>query len=183
MEHTCEEYLTDSLRTPSRRKFLQIAALGAGAGLLTLAWPGVWARAAGKADALLLCCMDYRLIDETERYMSGRGLRDKYDQVILAGASLGALTDKYPAWNETFWEHLDVAINLHGIHKVIVIDHRDCGAYKVILGEDFAKDPAKETKIHASKLHELKKQINDKQPKLEVELLLMDLGGKVKVVS
>jgi len=183
MEHTCEEYLTDGLRTQSRRKFLQIVAMGAGVGLLALAWPGSWARAAGKADALLLCCMDYRLIDETERYMSGRGLLNKYDEVILAGASLGALTDKYPAWNKTFWEHLDVAINLHGIHKVIVIDHRDCGAYKVILGEDFAKDPAKETKIHASKLHELKKQINDKQATLEVELLLMDLGGKVEAIS
>ena len=183
MLHTCEECLNQSVGTHSRRKFLQIAALGAGAGLLALAWPGSWARAAGKADALLLCCMDYRLIDETERYMSGRGLRNKYDEVILAGASLGALTSKYPAWNETFWEHLDVAISLHGIHKVIVIDHRDCGAYKVILGEDFAKDPAKETKIHASELNELKKQINDKQPKLEVELLLMDLAGKVEVVS
>ena len=183
MEHTSEECLTDGAKTHSRRKFLQIAAMGTGAGLLALAWPGAWARAAGKADALLLCCIDYRLIDETERYMSGRGLRDKYDQVILAGASLGALTDKYPAWNKTFWEHLDLATNLHGIHKVIVIDHRDCGAYKVLLGEDFAKDPAKETKVHTSKLHELKKQINDKHPKLEVELLLMDLGGKVEAVS
>ena len=70
-----------------------------------------------------------------------------------------------------------------GFHKVMVIDHRDCGAYKVILGEDFAKDPVKETKVHASKLHELKKQVNEKQPKLEVELLLMDLSGKVEAVS
>jgi len=26
-----------------------------------------------------------------------------------------------------------------------VLDHRDCGAYKIILGEDLVKDPAKET--------------------------------------
>lgn len=55
--------------------------------------------------------MDYRLIDETERYMSARGLRDKYDHIILAGASLGALTDQYPAWNQTFWEHLEIALS------------------------------------------------------------------------
>lgn len=183
MEHTCKECLNQGVDTHSRRKFLRIAALGTGAGLLAVAWPGAWARAAGNTEALLLSCMDYRLIDETERYMSGRGLRNKYDHVILAGASLGALTDKYPAWNKTFWEHLDVAINLHGIHKVIVIDHRDCGAYKVVLGEDFAKDQAKETKVHASKLQELKKQIKQKQPKLEVELLLMDLSGTVEAIS
>jgi carbonic anhydrase len=183
MKQTCEDCISNRAHTSSRREFLKVGILGAGAGLVTLAWPGIWAHAASKADALLLSCMDYRLIDETERYMSGRGLKEKYDQVILAGASLGALTDKYPAWNKTFWEHLDAAINLHGIHKVIVIDHRDCGAYRIVFGEDFAKDPSKETKVHTAKLQELKKQIKDKQPKLEVELFLMDLSGKVEPVS
>ncbi len=83
-------------------------------------------------------------MDDIERYMSGRGLRDKYDHVVLAGASLGAITDKYPAWNKTFWEHPDIAIKLHNIHTVIVMDHRDCGAYKVILGPEHPKDPKKE---------------------------------------
>lgn len=165
-----------------RRTFLKLGVLGGGASLLTLALPGGAARAAGKTEALLLSCMDYRLIDETERYMAGRGLRDKYDHVILAGASLGALTDKYPAWNKTFWEHLDVAIELHQIHKVIVMDHRDCGAYKVILEEDFSKDRVKETAVHTQKLKDLQKQINGKYPKLEVELLLMDLNGKVETI-
>jgi len=66
--------------------------------------------ASGKSEALLLSCMDYRLVDDTERYMSGRGLRDKYDHVILAGASLGVVSEKYPSWSKTFWEHLEVAI-------------------------------------------------------------------------
>ena len=166
-----------------RRTFLTLGVLGGGASFLAVALPGGAARAAGKTKALLLSCMDYRLIDETERYMTGRGLRDKYDQVILAGAALGALTDKYPAWNKTFWEHLDVAIQLHQIHKVIVMDHRDCGAYKVILGEDFAKDRAKETSIHADKLKDLGKRVNAKYPNLEVELLLMSLDGKVERIA
>lgn len=165
-----------------RRTFLKLGVLGGGGSLLTVALPGGDARAAGTAEVLLLTCMDYRLIDDTERYMSGRGLRDKYDHIILAGASLGALTDKYPAWNKTFWEHLDVAIQLHHTHKVIVIDHRDCGAYKVVLGEDFSKNRAKETVVHAEKLQELRKQISKKYSKLEVELLLMDLEGKVEKI-
>src|SRR5215218_3931485 len=52
-----------------------------------------------QAEALLLTCMDYRLHDETERYMTGRGLRNKYDQIVLAGASLGAVTETRPDWN------------------------------------------------------------------------------------
>lgn len=165
-----------------RRSFLRLAVLGGGAMLWTAALPQRQARAA-ETEALLLSCMDFRLVDETERYMSGRGLKNKYDHIILAGASIGALTDKFPAWNKTFWEHLDVAIQLHKIHKVIVLDHRDCGAYKVILGEDFAKDAKKETEIHSAKLRELRKLVSEKYPKLEVELLLMDLKGQVQKVA
>jgi carbonic anhydrase len=174
--HRCEHLM------PSRRSFLRIAGLGGAAGVISLLsdWD---VRAAGQADALLLTCMDYRLIDAVGRYMTGRGLKDKYDQVILAGASLGALTEKYPAWTETFRQHLDTAIQLHGIHKVIVIDHRDCGAYKVILGEDLAKDPIKETAVHGSKLKALREQIKAKHGTLEVELLLMSLDGKVEAVK
>jgi carbonic anhydrase len=162
-----------------RRQFIRIAALG-GASLLAL--PHV-SQGAGKTEALLLSCMDYRLTTETADYMAKRGLTHKYDHVILAGASLGAVTDKYPAWNTTFWEHLGVAIELHGISKVIVLDHRDCGAYKVVLGEDFAKDPVKETHVHAGTLRELRKRIRDKHPKLAVELLLMSLDGKVEPIA
>ena len=165
-----------------RRAFLRVGVLGGGASLLTMALPVRLARAAA-TDALLLSCMDYRLTNETERYMSGRGLRNKYDHVILAGASLGALTDKYPAWNQTFWEHLEVAIKLHQIQKVILLDHRDCGAYQVILGEDFAKDRAKETTVHAGQLDELRKRIGAQYPTLEVETLLMSLDGKVEKVG
>ncbi len=136
----------------NRRKFLQLAALGGGASLLAVAASPPAASAAGATDALLLSCMDFRLMDDIERYMAGRGLRDKYDHVVLAGASLGAITDKYPAWNRTFWEHLDIAIKLHDIHTVIVMDHRDCGAYKVILGAEHVRDPGVETDAHAAQL-------------------------------
>ena len=166
-----------------RRRFIQLAALGGGAGLLAAAPFLPEANAAGNADALLLSCMDFRLMDGIGRYMSGRGLRDKYDHVILAGASLGAVTDKYPAWSKTFWEHLDIAIKLHHVHTVIVLDHRDCGAYKVILGADHAKDPGIEKDTHAAQLKKLKTQIAQKYPKLKVETLLMALDGKVEVIS
>jgi carbonic anhydrase len=166
-----------------RRTFLRIGALGGGASLLSLVLPGGMTQAAGKTEALLLSCMDYRLLDEIERYMSVQELRDKYDHVILAGASLGAVTDKYPAWNQTFWAHLDLAVRLHQVHKVIALDHRDCGAYQLILGEDFYKNRAKETAIHTENLKELRKQIHEKYPKLEVKLLLMDTDGKIEEIK
>lgn len=133
-------------------------------------------------DALLLSCMDYRLTDDISRYMEGRGLRDRYDHVVLAGAALGANTDQHPAWGQTFWEHLDVALQLHHVKKVMVLDHRDCGAYKTFLGEDFATAPSREIEIHSEKLRLLRDQVLAKHPELEVELLLMSLDGAVQAI-
>ena len=166
-----------------RRQFLKTLAVGGSAACLTLLLPVTGPYAAGQTEALLLSCMDFRLVDSTARYMASRGLTDKYDHITLAGAALGALTEKFPAWNQTFWDHVGVAIDLHKIHKVMVMDHRDCGAYKVVLGEDFAKDPAKEAVVHATQLKRLGTMIKEKYPALEVELLLMALDGKVEVIT
>ena len=178
MRH-CDQHDHDTPATHGRRKFMQLAVLGT----VTLSSVLREAHAAGKTEALLLSCMDFRLMNEIEAYMTQRGLRDNYDHIILAGASLGAMTDKYPAWSKTFWEHLDVAIKLHDTQTVIVIDHRDCGAYKVILGEDFAKDPTRETAAHREQLLTLQKAIKKKYPQMKVELTLMALDGKVETIS
>ena len=138
---------------------------------------------AAQTDALLFNCIDFRLTDATTRYMAGRGMAGKYDQLVLAGASLAAQTKKFPAWNETFWQHLKVALDLHHIHEVIVIDHRDCGAYKVVFGEDFSQDPAKELAVHARELRNLRRKIVARYPKLNVELGLMALDGNVEAVA
>lgn len=170
------------LPQPGRRKFLTLALLGGGVSLLSPMLPRS-AFASGDTEALLLTCMDYRLLDAVTAYMNGRGLQKKYDHFILAGASLGALTDKQADWGQAFWEHVDVAQKLHHIHKVVVLDHRDCGAYKVFLGQDFAKDPAAETAIHTENLKTLAKMIKGKHSDLEVELGLMALDGKVEEIK
>jgi carbonic anhydrase len=160
---------------------MQAASLGAAASLLVATRSE--ARAAATTDALLLTCMDYRVMDDAEHYMAGRGMRNKYDHIVLAGSSLGAITDKYPAWKQTFWDHLDIAIKLHDIKTVMLLDHRDCGAYKLILGAAKVADAKIEKETHAVQLKELKSQIGKKHPKLAVEMLLMGLDGKVDVIA
>ena len=163
-----------------RRRLLGALSL-AGVGL---ALPfGRIARAAGGTDALLLNCIDYRLTGKTTRYMMNHGMAGKYDQIVLAGAALGAKNDKFPAWGTTFWDHVQVALDLHHIHKVVIIDHRDCGAYKVILGEDLAGDPKKEFEVHAKQMRSLKDDIAKKYPQLGVEMYLMALNGSVETVA
>ena len=89
-----------------RRTFLRVAGIGGLATLAGATLPFRYVFAAGQADALLLSCMDYRLLDATARYMAAHGLKGKYDHVILAGASLGATTSTRVEQNLS---HQDVA--------------------------------------------------------------------------
>lgn len=175
---------------PKRRRFMRLAA--GGMAMLGLTAPWQLARSANEAhgaapahgtEALLLSCMDYRLIDDIVRYMDGRDLTNRYDHVILAGASLGALTSDFKDWNDTFWDHIKIASDLHHIKKVILLDHRDCGAYKVILKADFAKDPKMETAVHGKYLRDLAGSVRKRYPQLETETLLMSLDGSVETVT
>jgi len=80
---------------------------------------------AHEADVLLLTCMDFRFFLEIAKRMKGI----KYDHVILAGAALGTVVHGKKHWHRTFFDHLNLARELHKIKKVTVMEHRDCGAY------------------------------------------------------
>jgi carbonic anhydrase len=104
----------------------------------------------GKASGvplLLLQCMDSRYPHRTIETMDSMGLRGKYDQLILAGASLGVIYK--PEWQTTFFDQLAFAINEHGVRSVLILDHRDCGAYKKLrVPPVFPDDPQKEKEAH-----------------------------------
>jgi carbonic anhydrase len=181
MKHCTHKHHELASSSESRRKFIQLAVLGTGISLFATMPYMSKASASGQAQTLLLSCMDYRLMDEIERYMLRRGLYHNYDHIVLAGASLGAITDKYPAWSNTFWDHLDLSVKLHNIHTVMVLDHRDCGAYRELLGQDYSKNTQRETAIHTNMQTKLKNMIINKYPDIQVETLLMNLNGEVEV--
>jgi len=162
-----------------RREFIKLATLGAGAAMFYGAAP---ARASGTAEAMLLSCMDFRLVDDLAKFMDGKGLTNEYDHIVLAGASAGASAEKFAGWHETFWSHLKVAIDLHKIKKVMIIGHRDCGAYKIAFGAEHTADPVIEYAVHAAVLNPLTGKIKEKYAELEVETYLMALDGSVEEV-
>jgi len=144
---------------------------------------------AGEADALLLSCMDYRLIGDVADYMQNElHLKKNYDYVILAGASLGVNNRRYRNWGRTFWQHLDTAIDLHNIHQVIIIDHRNCRTYKLLLLRNFPEHPTEEqrkeeTVVHKRQLDRLATAVQRRHPYLDVKTLLMNLDGSVEEIG
>ena len=70
------------------------------------------------------------------------------------------------------------SIQLHQIEKLIVINHKDCGAAKIANGKkEFS--PVNEKKIHKDSFSKIKKQIKKRFPKLKVELNLISLDSKI----
>jgi len=137
---------------------------------------------AATVTALAVTCIDYRLVDDAVKFFDGRHLTNDYDQVSLAGASLAAVSDKFPSSNAAFWDHVGIARQLHHIRKVIVVDHRDCGAFKVAFGKDYRGDAAGETGQHRAVMEQVKAKLARTHPGLEAEFYLMALDGKAERV-
>jgi len=102
----------------------------------------------------------------------------KYSAFTIAGAAVGITHNKFKKWHKTFYDNLSTSIKLHQIEKLIVINHKDCGAAKIVNGKK-AFNITNEQKIHKESFSKLKKEIKKKFPKLKVELNLMSLKGKI----
>jgi carbonic anhydrase len=99
--------------------------------------------------------------------------------VVVAGAELGPVVDFPPDpklhWQQFFLEHLQLSKDLHSIKKVLVLGHRDCGAYKKFkLLPEKDVDPEVERKAHEEQARKLMELIKTHQPELQFEAYLLD---------
>jgi carbonic anhydrase len=159
-----------------RRALGKLVAAATGASLLPEA------AEAASVTALAITCIDYRLVDDAVRFFNRRHMTLDYDQVSLAGASLAAVSDKFPTSNAAFWDQVAIAQELHHIKKVIVVDHRDCGAYKVAFGKDYKGEGKAETEQHKTVMEQVKAKLAQTHPDLQAEFYLMALDGKAERV-
>ena len=87
-----------------------------------------------QCDVLVLTCIDYRFPHLVCDYIDAQGLVGNYDIFTLPGASLGGCCPEYPHWNETLEEVINLALDIHSIKKIIVINHEECGAFQKLRG-------------------------------------------------
>ena len=132
-----------------------------------------------KYKAMVLSCMDPRFQPIVYNYLKKKKLNGKYSAFTIAGSAIGVTASKFKKWHQTFWDNIDTSIKLHNIKKLIVINHRDCGAAKIINGKkEFNR--ANETKIHKISFLKLKKLFRKKYPKLKIELKLISLNKRTE---
>ena len=130
-------------------------------------------------DAMVLSCIDPRFQTKIYNYLRKRKLNGKYSSFTIAGAAIGVTASKFKKWHKTFWDNIDTSIKLHKIKKLIVINHLDCGAAKIVNGKkEFSK--INELKVHRNSFKKIKKKLRKKYPKMSVELKIISLNSKVE---
>jgi carbonic anhydrase len=135
-----------------------------------------------EASTLLISCVDFRLIDETDKLMKQLGLEDDFDKVSLPGASLALVNEKYTCWGKTIEDTIGILQQLHNIKQIVFLDHRDCGAYKMLVGQEYLETREKETAEHTKILNKARNIIKEKFPQLKVYTFLMGVDGVVEQI-
>ena len=125
-------------------------------------------------QAMVLSCMDPRFQPKVYKYLKAKKLTGKYSSFTIAGAAIGVTHKKFKKWHSTFIDNLSTSIKLHKINKLIVINHRDCGAAKIV--NDKKKFTSIiENKIHKDSFKKIKKILNKRFPKLKISFRILSL--------
>ena len=129
--------------------------------------------ASAKASVFMLTCMDYRYAHRIVDLMDSKGLRRKYDIFVLAGAAAGA--NQKPAWKDVLVEHIKTARLVgHPIDRIMILEHRDCGAYREFFGLDWADvTPPVEFDKHLEEVEKLRvyldNVLHEEIPNLQID--------------
>ena len=129
--------------------------------------------------AMVLSCIDPRFQSIVFNYLKIKKLNGKYSSFTIAGSAIGVTANKFKRWHKVFWDNFETSVKLHNIKKLIVINHRDCGAAKIInRKKDFTN--LNETNVHKNSFQKIKKIFKKKYPKLSIELKIISLNSKVE---
>lgn len=117
-----------------------------------------------KAEAVIITCIDFRIQEAINNWISRNFAPKTFDRVAFAGGVKNL---------ETILGQIDIAVRLHHIKKAVLINHEDCGAY----GE--SGTPQK----HAEDLRNAGSKIKAQYPDLRVDTYYLHLDGTFEPVS
>jgi carbonic anhydrase len=130
--------------------------------------------------ALVLSCIDYRVLEAERYFLSLQNLGNLYDMTALAGSSLALSGVPHQADAMAFWDQLDISYRLHHVKKVIILDHQDCAAFAYKINPQISDDPKLELQTHQESMSRAYWAIRDKYPDLNIELYFVSLNADVK---
>ncbi len=132
-----------------------------------------------KFKSMVLSCIDPRFQNFVHNHLKKKKLTGKYSAFTIAGSAVGVTDNKFKEWHKTFYDNLAISIQLHKIEKLIVINHKDCGAAKIV-NQKKKFDSKSEIKIHLNSFKKIKKILKKKFPKLKIEFYVISLNKKIE---
>ena len=125
-------------------------------------------------QAMVLTCIDPRCQPKINSIMKNKKLIGKYSLFSIAGSTLGITSKNFKNWEKVFWKNFSISSQIHGIKKLIAINHYDCGVAK-ILNKKKLFNKKIEKKIHDKSFKLLKKSFSKKYPKFKLEMKIVSV--------
>ncbi len=123
---------------------------------------------------MVLTCIDPRCQPKIISIMKKKKLLGKYSLFSIAGSTLGITSKSLKNWDKVFWKNFSISTQLHGIKKLIAINHYDCGLAK-ILNKKKLFNKENEKKIHEKSFKLLKNKLSKKYPKFKLETKIISV--------
>ncbi len=115
--------------------------------------------------ALIITCMDFRLVDQTKKWLDEQNLRNDYDLISVAGASKEITNPSDEKNREFLLKSIGVSCDLHSASKIVLIHHSDCGAYG---GKQAFSSAEEERETHEQDMQKSAAIIGEKYPGLDI---------------
>lgn len=114
-----------------------------------------------QAQAIIVTCIDFRLQEAINQWLAHHFSPRTFDRVALGGG-----VKDLPI----IMGQIEIAVKLHRIKRVVLVNHEDCGAY----GEEGSPEK------HTQDLKEAREKILAKYADLVVETYYLKLDGTFK---
>jgi carbonic anhydrase len=160
----------------------------------TLHYPSTHSYRLPEKNILVISCMDLRLTDNLVEFLHFDNLHNRYDHFILAGASLlcthhhsdkfmEGILGRYEHWKLAVEDHIQLAIDLHDIKDIYIVEHQNCGAYTSFLDKNEVdlSTLENEREWHKRFAEELANEIKNKYH-LNTHGFFIDLRGNVELM-
>ena len=124
-------------------------------------------------QALMISCIDFRLVEVINSFAKTEGLADNYDHLKIAGSALSLARPTGESIRNFLLDQIAVSLNSHQARVVYIINHEDCGAYG---GKAACESDQAEFNQHQIDLKSALEIIKNKFPEVEVKLYWLKLN-------
>ena len=127
-----------------------------------------------QADAAVLWCFDDRMTLVVQKFLKRIGAA-RVDSVRIAGGAMALASPTSEFEQKYVLDQLGLSRKLHRAQRVILIAHRDCGAYGG--SARFRGDAEAEAAFHSAELARAADVIRTALPEVSVESYFADFDG------